>query len=910
MRGEPALELALRKLDTVGSFMMTTAHPDDENNAMLAYFSHGQGFRTSLVTATHGEGGQNEIGPELFVPLAVLRTEELAAAHRFDGAEQYFTRAIDFGYSFSIEETLEKWGHQEILGDHVRMIRTIRPDVIVGFVFDGDGGGQHHQASTRLTLEAFRAAADPARFPEQIKEGLRPWQAAKFYYTSTAGFGPPRAPRAANPDEAPTDVRFNGGDMFDPILGRTYNELGGEARSMHKCQGMSQLLPLPAPTGGGGFGGGPGGVRNYRLRDTVLDGGVARQETAIFDGVDTSLRSLLRFAPASAGASTSAKATADKPAGTGARETLAAGLDRIATEVAEARKALAAGGTAAAAAPLARGLKTVRDLRGALTAFDQAARYELDFRLAQKEDHFEQALLLAADVRLEAIARDGLVPAGHPVGVQLIAARRGNVPVAVSMNTSGLTPVKPEDARACSGELTTGVSHATCTRVVTVPADARVTAAHFRNAPSAFAQGASADKQVARYVFDPDVPFGLPFRPTPFTATFNLSIEGTPVDVTLPVQARSEGDIFSGEKRYEIHVVPAFAVTATPEIVVVSTNDAGPKGPAPQGKDIRVTVTNHASGAASAEVALELPQGWRATPATQPVRFTREDESMTVRFTLQPPSASVLAAAAMKPSGNQFVVKAVATSAGKTYAQGYQVVEYPHTTRRHVLADPQVAVKALDLRVKPNLSVGYVMGVGDEGPAALEQLGVRLSMISPDELAWGDLNRYDVIVTGVRAYERRADLRAHNQRLIDYARAGGTVIVQYNKFEFNDAQYGPYPAKVGRERVTDENAELKLLAPAHPVFNEPNQIGRADWTGWVQERGLYFLDEAGRDPQYTDLMEFTDPFPNNQGLKRGALVEAKVGQGRWIYVGLGLWRQLPAGTDGAYRLMANLLSLP
>ena len=230
--------------------------------------------------------------------------------------------------------------------------------------------------------------------------------------------------------------------------------------------------------------------------------------------------------------------------------------------------------------------------------------------------------MLAADVRLEAIARDGLVPAGHPVGVQLIAARRGNVPVAVSMNTSGLTPVKPEDTKACSGELTTGGSHATCTRVMTVPADARVTAAHFRNA-----------SQGARYVFDPDVPFGLPFRPTPFTATFNLSIEGTPVDVTMPIQARSEGDIFSGEKRYEIHVVPAFAVSATPEIVVVSTSRT--RGP----KDVRVTVTNHASGAANADVALELPQGWRATPATQPVRFTREDESMTVRFTLQPPAA-------------------------------------------------------------------------------------------------------------------------------------------------------------------------------------------------------------------------------------------------------------------------------
>ena len=878
LRGEPALELQLRKLDTVGSFMMTTAHPDDENNGMLAYFAHGKGYRTSLVTATHGEGGQNEIGPELFVPLAVLRTEELLAAHRFDGAEQYFTRAIDFGYSFSIEETLEKWGHQEILGDFVRMIRTIRPDVIVGFVFDGDGGGQHHQASTRLTLEAFRAAADPARFPEQIKEGLRPWQAQKFYYTSGFG-GPQGAQRTPSAVEAPTNLNFTGGDVFDPVLGRTYNEIGGEARSMHKCQGMSQLLPLPVQLGGGPMG--PGGVRAYRLRDTVLDGGVARSEKEIFDGVDTSLRSLLRFA--------SGRTPTD----------LVARLDSIAAWVAEARTALATKGAGAAATPIARGLTAVRDLRDALAPLNDDERFELDFRLAQKEKQFEQALVIAADVRLDAIARDGLVPPGQPVAVNLIAAKRGTIPVSMTAGVNGLQPGPTDDGKPCAAELGRGAGHLSCARNLTVPTDARLTAAHFRNGP-----------QGARYVFDADVPFGLPFRPTPYTATFRLLIADAPVSMTVPIQARSEADIFSGEKRSEIHVVPAFAVTSTPEIVVVSTSS-------PMTKDVRVTVTNHASGAASADVTLELPQGWRATPAAQPVTFTREDESITVRFTLQPPSTAALAAAAMKPAAQDaqmaqkpsYTVKARVTSAGRHYAQGYQVVEYPHTTRRHVLLDPQVNVKALDVRVRPNLNVGYVMGVGDEVPAALEQLGVKLSFISADELAWGDLNRYDVIVTGVRAYERRADLRANNQRLLDYAANGGTVIVQYNKFEFNDAQYGPFPARVGRERVTDENAEMRVLAPNHPAFTTPNAIGRADWTGWVQERGLYFLDAQGRDPQYTDLVEFTEPFPYNEGVKRGALVEAKVGKGRWLYVGLGLWRQLPAGTDGAYRLMANLLSL-
>jgi len=876
LKGKPALEFAMRKLDTVGNFMMTTAHPDDENNAMLAYFSHGRGYRTSLVTATHGEGGQNEIGPELFVPLAVLRTEELLAAHRYDGADQYFARAIDFGFSFSVEETFEKWGHDEILGDFVRHIRTIRPDVIVGFVFDGDGGGQHHQASTRLALEAFRAAADPAKYPEQIKEGLRPWQAKKFYYTDTSGFGPPRGPGprvgGAPGPEAPSNTVFASGAQFDPVLGRTYDEIAAEARSMHKCQGMSQLLPRPAPiSGGGGFGPGPGGVRNYRLRDSVLDGGVNRPDKEIFDGVDTSLRSVLSFAPSAPAA-------------------LGEGLDRITAAIADARQQLASGGEAATVAPLAAGLRALREVRASLNSMSlpETATFEIDFRLAQKEPQFAQALMLAADVRLDAIARDGLVVAGQPLQIDLVAVNRGKTAVDRIVTASGFSA--PAGCAALT--MQPGISSG-CDQKVTIPADARLTAAHFRNGP-----------QGARYVFDPDVPFGLPFRPTPFTATFSLSVSNTPFTITLPIQARSEHDIFSGEKRSEIHVVPAFALTTTPEIVVVST------GAPAQTRDVRVTVINHSKGAATANVTLDLPQGWRATPATQPISLTREDEQMTVRFALQPPTAATLAAAAMKPGGNQFVVKARVTAGSQTSAQGYQVVEYPHTTRRHVLVDPQVAVKSLDVNVKPNLTVGYVMGVGDEVPAALEQLGVKLTMITPDDLAWGDLSKYGVIMTGVRAYERRADLRAYNQRLIEYANAGGTVIVQYNKFEFNDAQYGPYPAKVGRERVTDENAEMKLLDPAHPVFNTPNRIGRADWANWVQERGLYFLDEAGRDPQYKDLIEFTEPFPYNQGAKRGALVEAKVGRGRWIYVGLGLWRQLPAGTDGAYRLMANLLSLP
>ena len=856
-RGEPALRLMLRKLDTVGNFMMTTAHPDDENNAMLAFYAHGNGFRTSLVSATRGEGGQNEIGPELFEALAVLRTEELLAAHKFDGAEQYFTRAVDFGYSFSVDETFEKWGKQEILGDYVRMIRKIRPDVIVGFVFEGTGGGQHHQASSRLSAEAFRAAADPNAFPEQLqKEGLRPWQAKKFYYT--AGFGP----GGAKGEAAQGVLPFTYGEAYDPLLGRTYSYIGAEARSQHKCQGMSQLLPLPAVEEQG-F----GGPRGYRLHDTVLEGGASRPETHPFDGIDTSLRRLSSFA------------------GTTVPAMLSTTVERIQAAVDDARKAIDAGGSNATVTPLVRGLRAVRELRRNLGSMglSEEAIFEIDQRLALKEAQFAEALLLATEVRVEAIARDNLVVPGQDVQVDLLIANRSRNPVMVSRRSvSGFDvaqgPICKDDALLRAPE-----GRSACAVQARIPADARLTAAHFRYAPDA-----------ARFIVDEDVPPGLPFRPTPFTATFVLNVAGIDVTTTEPVQFRSEGNIFSGEKRGELHVVPKFAVTASPTIAVI------PSGTAPNEREARVTVTNHSRGAATATVQLEVPAGWKVTPASAPVTFTREDEAMTVRFNLSAP-------ANRKPG--DIAVSARVMEGSTTYTQGYQVVEYPHTTRRHVLRAPEVVVKTLDVQVKPNLTIGYVMGVGDEVPPALEQLGARVEFLDAEDLAWGDLSRFDVVMTGVRAYERRADLRANNQRLIDYARAGGTVIVNYNKFEFNEAQYGPYPGKVGRERVTDENSTVRMLQPQHPVFTTPNRISDADWRGWRQERGLYFFDTAGRDPQMADLLELEDPFPYNKGAKRGALVEAKVGQGRWIYVGLGLWRQLPAGTDGAYRLLANLISL-
>ena len=855
--GQVGLGLVLRELGNVGVFLQAVGHPDDENSAVLAMLTHGQGYRTAVLTATRGTGGQNEIGPELFEALSVLRTEELAAVHRYDGAEQYFARAIDFGYSFSVDETYQKWGKQEILSDYVRMIRTIRPDVIVTMRAEGEQGGAHHQAQARIMGEAFRLAADPKSFPDQLKQGLRPWQARKLYYQEGFGGGPAGAPAAGGPALVRVAT-----DVYDSLLGRTWSEIGSLARSQHKCQGMAQLLFLPGGGGGGG----------YRLGDTTLPGGTGRTDQALFDGIDSSLASLAGFAGASA------------------PDALTAGLAAIAAQADNAQKVFKSQGPEPAREPIVAGLGAVRALRSRLGSLnlDEGARYEIDTRLKLKEDQFQRAAVLAQGVRIDVLADDGVVFAGQPVRVQTIVANRGAADLGVrKISLSGFEG----DASCATAAVKGGAVMARCDLAVKIPATARLTTPYWRPLPDA-----------ARYEFEADAPFGLPYRPTPFTATIELTIGGADVTVQQPVEYRYEGNIFSGEKRTELLVVPRFSVSVTPEIAIVPTAPAptaAAKGVAPTlaDRELRVIVINGNKGAAKGDASLVLPAGWTSTPASAAVTFAREDAAETVRFTVKP-------AAGAKPG--QYEVKAVVRDGAESFDQGYQVIEYPHIRRQHLILPARAAIKLIDVKVAPKLKVGYVMGVGDQVPSAIAQLGAQVDLLDADALAWGNLGQYDAIVTGVRAYERRADLRANNRRLLDYASNGGTLIVQYNKTEFNEAQYGPFPARVSSNRVTDETAPVEVLVPTNPIFTFPNAVGATTWKDWVQERGLYFLGE--KDAKYVDLVQLQDPFPANSGMKRGALVEATVGKGRWIYVGLGLWRQLPAGTDGAYQLLANLIS--
>jgi hypothetical protein len=809
-------------------------------------------MRTALLTMTRGDGGQNMIGPEIFEAIGIVRSAELMAMHRYDRAEQYFTRAYEFGYSFSVEETFQKWGKEEILADVVRIIRTVRPDVIGCMSPTGEGGGQHHQTTARLTIEAFRAAADPNRFPEQIKEGLQPWQPLKLYTQVRIGMGGGRRRSDRPPPEGAVGMDTG---QYDPVLGRSYYQMGAEARSMHRCQSMSQLRGLPGER-----------ISRWKLIDSAFE--VASDESDLFDGVEMGLDRFKDFVE-----SDEARA-----------EFFLAGLDALKKSVHEASLAFDAQAPWKTLPPLREGLGIVRKLQQDVAASDlsEAARYELEHRLAVKEDQFVHAIALGHSLGFEPIADQGEVVPGSTFQVDVLVANPSPEPIEVSQVKldlpDGWTQVV-KDGNTSGRLMDDGSLRASFE--VTVPDDAEYSRPYWvRN------------DEVDRFDLLKPEYLGIPFSP-PFV-TAEVAFRSGDIETTIgeTVQYRYEGPWVGTEKQKEVSVLPAMSLNLAPRVLVYAM------GAADRAQAVSVNVVHKGEGEAEGSVRLEVPSGWTASPEEAPVRFKRKGEATTVAFEVTAPQSV---------AAGTYQIEAVGFLGGREYREGYRPIAYHHIETRYIFRPSRAKVQALDIKVSP-VKVGYVMGVGDDVPEAIRQLGAEVVMLDEKALSEGDLMQYDLIMTGIRAYLNREDLRAYNHRLLDYVDKGGTVLVQYNKFEFNEAQWGPYPIKVSRNRVTVEEAPMRILEPSHPLFNFPNKITEDDWKGWVQERGTYFIGD--RDEIYRDLLASEDPWEYNKGEKKGILVEATYGKGRWLYTGLGFYRQLPAGVPDAYKFFANILSLP
>jgi LmbE family N-acetylglucosaminyl deacetylase len=855
--GSAGFQLMLRRLSTTARLMHTTAHPDDEDGSMLTLESRGKGDAVLLLTLNRGEGGQNKVGSNLFDVLGVLRTLELTASDRYYGVEQRFTRVADFGFSKNPEETFQKWnGHDVALGDIVRVIRTFRPDVLVsrfqGTARDGHG---NHQASGIVTKEAFRAAADPKMFPEQVKEGLLPWQAKKFYFDNVCPF------RSIECAPENYTVKLATGEK-DSLLGMTYAQFAMEGLKHQLSQGA----------GGWSIDAGPH-YSFYRLVDSVLPptAGKDGHEQDFFDGIDTTVSGL---------ASRLGKDEAKVPY-------LRVELVKMQSNVEAAKKA---SDPAAAAQPLLDGLQTVSALTSRIASEKQLAdieRRELLGHLRLKREQFQQAANLALGISLSASVEGAIAAApddafmtvpGQTFNVTVHFANSGQKELAIQDLSLNLPAGWKAAARSQKSTNVAPGKEATATFRVTVPESAAYTRPYWhRNDPETDALNTVDDERHAT----------LPFPPSGLRAQVNYTSDGRKGAVQTDITVGYK-DTAGHEYRRALAVAPPLSVTIEPTSQVIPLDRRG-------ARLVKVAVESGSEGQLTTNVKLIAPQGWQVEPVTQHVTFARRGESKECEFKVTPSATHE----------GRYSLKAVAEYQGKSYSEGFSVVTRDDLDTFYYYQPAVQRVSVVDVRVPPNLKVGYIMGAGDEIPTVLEQLGIAVTLIPAEKLASEDLGEYETIVVGIRAYDTQKDLAANNKKLLDFVRAGGTLLVQYETdiANFNGGQFTPYPASIGRDRVSVEDAPVEVLAPKDAVFHVPNEISARDFAGWVQERGLYFMDKW--DDKYTPLLASHDP---GEDSLKGGLLRASYGKGTYIYAGYAFFRQLPAGVPGAVRLYVNLLA--
>jgi LmbE family N-acetylglucosaminyl deacetylase len=867
-----AIHLAqlLTKLKTTARIMQVVAHPDDEDGGMLTLEARGKGASVLLFTVTRGEGGQNKFGAESSDELGILRTLELLEADKYYGVEQRFSHVTDFGFSKTAEETFNKWhGHDIALGDLVRAIRTFRPDVLIarfsGTTRDGHG---HHQASALLTIEAFRAAGDPNKFPEQIKEGLLPWQAKKLYVGN-----PPRMFQGGNVADDDYTVKLNIGE-YSPLLGMSYTQFALEGLAHQTSQGTGGIRVPPGP-------------RNtyYKLTDSTLPKPAGHEED-FFDDIDTSLVGLA----ARLGAEES-KTPFLKPA-----------LASLQKHVDEAVKAYSLQDPSACAAPLLAGRDETEKLVHQLedSQLLAPAKAELLAVLSGKIEQFQQAANESLGIFFE-ITVD---PPGPPPGPSYFPRMEQTLSMAVPgqsftvtarLYNRGKATVVPQGfaIEAADGwkiehlgspsspspyVALKGGDSSTTQFKLTVLEHAQDTKPYFtRDNP---------ETETVYSISDPKY-LTLPWSPYPVRGYARFTV-GSGSGEARGIAKIKFVDPALGQSERPLAVGPPISVLLTSPVAVAPVGGTSKS-------QIGVSVRSNVQTPVHAKLKLETPAGWKVEPAEIPIELDHDGDVNNYAFQITPQNLHE----------GTYKVTAKVEYNGKQYAEGFKVITRPDLDSYYAYRPATENVQAVDVKLPGQIRVGYIMGTGDEIPSVLQSVGLNTAIITPQELAAGDLGRYGTIIVGIRAYDTRTDVREHNRRLLDYVNRGGTLIVQYNQSVglFNEGHYTPYSATEANVRVSVEEQPVEILAPEEQVFNWPNKISAKDFDGWVQERGLYFMSQW--DAQFKPLLACNDPGEPSQ---KGGLLVAHYGKGIYIFSAYGFSRQLPAGVPGAIRLFVNLVS--
>jgi LmbE family N-acetylglucosaminyl deacetylase len=868
--GAAGLRWELLRLGTTARLMQVVAHPDDEDGGMLTLEARGRGVGALLMTLNRGEGGQNKIGSNLSDVLGVLRAEELLASDQYYGVQERFSRVADFGFSKSAEETFAKWGgHDTALGDIVRVIRTFRPDVLVtrfsGTSRDGHG---HHQASAILTKEAFRAAADPKRFPEQIVEGLQTWQAKKLYIGNVCGFGAMTCP------DADWTLKLNTGE-HSAELGMSYVQFAMQGLRHQMSQGAANWTVDPGDR-----------FTFYRLVDSVVPSllGKDGHEKSFLDGIDTTWSGL----PARLG-------TEGQKLPQLRQEST-----EIAKQVAAATDAAKGKDNSAAAAPLTQVVAALNRISSEVraSALSASTKSDLQTRIDEKRQQAESALNLALGVSLTADVSSGGerdVPVLKEMDAQTTVSPGQEFLVAATFHNGSkqalvIDHIKlevPEGWNTISGKTRSEIVKAGedlhANFRLRVPKNAAYTRPYWhRDDP---------DREAVNHI-DNEKYATLPFPPPALRARVEYTLREasgakTRNGITSVVVTPFVDDAGKAEAR-PLAIVPAFSVMLEPGTQVISTHNGSTS-------TVAVGVTGNLTPPVNGVLRLELPSGWRSEPEQFAVELKKRGDKRDFQFKIFTTGLQE----------GRATVRAVLESDGEKYTEGSTLVTREDLGSFYYYQPARQRVSVVDVQTPHDLKVGYIMGAGDDIPTVLKQVGMDVTLIPAEKIADEDLSRYGTIVLGIRAYDTQKDLATNNKKLLDFVSTGGTLVVQYNAAtaDFNAGKFTPYPANLSRARVSVEEAPVEILAPEDSIFHYPNAITAHDFDGWVQERGLYFMDKW--DEHFSPLLSCHDPGEEPQ---KGGWLRVQYGKGTYIYTGYAFFRQLPAGVPGAVRLYVNLLS--
>ena len=803
----------IEKLGVLGSVLYLAAHPDDENTRLIAYFANVEKVETAYLSLTRGDGGQNLIAPDIRELLGLTRTQELLAARRIDGGQQFFSRANDFGYSKHPDETFTIWDREQVLADAVWAIRKWRPDVIV-LRFDPRAPGTthgHHTASAIIGMEAFDLAGDPRAFQEQLKY-VEPWQPSRIYWNAYTWRG---APKPEHMDTSKT-IKLDA-NPYLPVLGESISEIAARSRSQHKSQGF-----------------GSAGSRNENIEQLELLGGdEGHTEGDPLHGLD------LGWSRVPGGVS-------------------------IGQKIAQIRADYDFSDPAASVPALLELHGMIGQLR------DSGARYWRDKKLAELEDVIAGAMGLYIAARTD----EAYLTPGDSLKLELEVTNRSSQPVGVvgahldvqgqrvaigAKDTTLLRSQRYEDEFA-----------------VVLPPDVTT------SGPYWLQQQAS----LGMYRVDDQQRIGLGESADPIQAVVDLRVGGVPLQYRRPVR-QSFTDPVRGEQQQPLEIMPPVFAELSESSYLFTTSEP---------TDIQVKVTAGRAGV-TGTVELCTPEGWTVAPARTDVQLERKGQEAYYTFQLTPPAGQA-----------QGMIVPLVRLPGQEegYTRKLVRIDHEHIPTQLANLDASAPVAKLDLATAGR-TIGYLPGAGDAIPQALTNIGYEVTTLDDVMMSTGDLSQFDAIVVGIRAYNVLDRMPNYQPRLLDYVRQGGTLVVQYNTtrgLKLDSEKIGPYPLELSRDRVTVEEAPVKILAPDHPVLNYPNKITSADFDGWVQERGLYFPNKWSDD--YTPILRSADPGEEDRD---GGLLVAEYGEGHFVYTGYSFFRELPAGVPGAYRLFANLIGL-